>query len=64
MILTMEHGLNASTFAARVITLTETYTVSAVVGALGAIKGTLQGGALLGVFNMLNEIRYMKYAES
>ncbi|WP_257149469.1 citrate/2-methylcitrate synthase [Bacillus cereus] len=40
MILTMEHGLNASTFAARVITLTETYTVSAVVGALGAIKGT------------------------
>ncbi|MBJ7949073.1 MULTISPECIES: citrate/2-methylcitrate synthase [Bacillus] len=64
MILTMEHGLNASTFAARVITSTETDMVSVVSGALGVMKGTLHGGALLVVFNMLNEIKKMKYAES
>ena len=40
-----DHGLNASTFAARVIVSTRTDLVSAVVGALGALKGPLHGGA-------------------
>jgi citrate synthase len=40
-----DHGLNASTFAARVITSTGSDFVSAVTGALGALKGPLHGGA-------------------
>ena len=40
-----DHGLNASTFAARVIVSTRSDLVSAVVGALGALKGPLHGGA-------------------
>ena len=40
-----DHGLNASTFAARVIVSTRSDVVSAVVGALGALKGPLHGGA-------------------
>ena len=41
----IEHGLNASTFAARVIIATQSDVVSAVVGAVGALKGPLHGGA-------------------
>ncbi|MCB0064400.1 MAG: citrate synthase/methylcitrate synthase [Caldilineaceae bacterium] len=41
----VDHGLNASTFAARVIIATDTDLTSAVVGALGALKGPLHGGA-------------------
>ena len=41
----VDHGLNASTFTARVITSTGSDLVSAVVGALGALKGPLHGGA-------------------
>jgi citrate synthase len=40
-----DHGLNASTFAARVITSTGSDFVSAVTGAVGALKGPLHGGA-------------------
>jgi citrate synthase len=40
-----DHGLNASTFAARVIVSTRADVVSAVVGAIGALKGPLHGGA-------------------
>ena len=40
-----DHGLNASTFAARVIVSTRSDAVSAVVGAIGALKGPLHGGA-------------------
>src|SRR4029079_13320468 len=40
-----EHGLNASTFAARVITSTRSDLASAVAGAIGALKGPLHGGA-------------------
>ena len=40
-----DHGLNASTFAARVIVSTRSDVVSAVVGAIGALKGPLHGGA-------------------
>ena len=41
----IDHGLNASTFTCRVITSTGSDLVSAVVGAIGALKGPLHGGA-------------------
>ncbi|MDQ5830280.1 MAG: citrate synthase/methylcitrate synthase, partial [Actinomycetota bacterium] len=41
----VDHGMNASTFAARVIVSTRSDVVSAVVGAIGALKGPLHGGA-------------------
>jgi citrate synthase len=41
----VDHGLNASTFAARVIIATQSDMVSAVAGAIGALKGPLHGGA-------------------
>lgn len=41
----IDHGLNASTFAARVIIATRSDIVSAVTGAVGALKGPLHGGA-------------------
>ena len=40
-----DHGMNASTFAARVIISTRSDVVSAIVGAIGALKGPLHGGA-------------------
>ena len=40
-----DHGMNASTFAARVIVSTRSDLISAVVGAVGALKGPLHGGA-------------------
>ena len=41
----VDHGLNASTFTARVIASTGSDLVSAVTGAIGALKGPLHGGA-------------------
>jgi citrate synthase len=41
----VDHGLNASTFTARVIISTQSDLVSAIVGAIGALKGPLHGGA-------------------
>jgi citrate synthase len=41
----IDHGMNASTFTARVIVSTRADIVSAVVGAIGALKGPLHGGA-------------------
>jgi citrate synthase len=41
----VDHGMNASTFAARVIVSTRSDIVSAIVGAIGALKGPLHGGA-------------------
>lgn len=55
--LTMEHGMNASTFAARVTVSTESDMVAAVTSALGTMKGPLHGGAPSGVIDLLNEIR-------
>ncbi|MFE7083602.1 citrate synthase [Priestia megaterium] len=64
MILTMEHGMNASTFASRVVSSTESDMVSAVTGAIGAMKGPLHGGAPTGVIDMLNEIKEKDRAET
>lgn len=55
--LTMEHGLNASTFAARVTISTESDLTAAVTSALGAMKGPLHGGAPSGVIDLLNEFK-------
>lgn len=41
----VEHGMNASTFTARVIVSTRSDMISAIVGAVGALKGPLHGGA-------------------
>ncbi len=51
-----DHGMNASTFAARVIASTGSDMVSAVVGAIGALKGPLHGGAPGPVLDMLDAI--------
>ena len=51
-----DHGMNASTFTARVIASTGSDAVSAVVGALGALKGPLHGGAPGPVLDMLDAI--------
>jgi citrate synthase len=40
-----DHGMNASTFTARVVASTHSDAVSAVVAAIGALKGPLHGGA-------------------
>jgi citrate synthase len=42
---TVDHGMNASTFTARVVVSTRSCMASAVVAALGALKGPLHGGA-------------------
>ncbi|HEY8848421.1 MAG TPA: citrate/2-methylcitrate synthase, partial [Thermoanaerobaculia bacterium] len=52
----VDHGLNASTFTARVIASTGSDLVSAIVGAIGALKGPLHGGATDGTMKMLDEI--------
>ncbi|ATH94872.1 citrate synthase/methylcitrate synthase [Bacillus glycinifermentans] len=64
MILAMEHGMNASTFSARVTVSTESDLVSAVTSALGTMKGPLHGGAPSAVTEMLEDIREKENAES
>jgi citrate synthase len=51
-----DHGMNASTFTARVIASTRSDLVSAVVGAIGALKGPLHGGAPGPVLDMLDAV--------
>ncbi|HZH27534.1 MAG TPA: citrate synthase [Azospirillaceae bacterium] len=51
-----DHGLNASTFTARVVASTRAGTPSAIVAALCALKGPLHGGAPGPVLDMLDEI--------
>jgi citrate synthase len=60
----VDHGLNASTFTARVITSTGSDLVSAIVGAVGALKGPLHGGAPGPALDMVFEIGDASRAES
>ena len=60
----VDHGLNASTFTARVITSTGSDLVSAVVGALGALKGPLHGGAPGPALDLVFEIADAARAEA
>jgi citrate synthase len=56
LILHADHELNASTFAARVAAATLTDLHSTIVGAIGALKGPLHGGANADVMKLLLEI--------
>ncbi len=56
MILYAEHSFNASTFTARVVTSTLSDLYSAVVAAIGALKGPLHGGANEAVLHIFDEI--------
>ena len=58
-----DHGVNASTFAARVIIATQSDMVSAVTGAIGALKGPLHGGAPGPALDMVFEIGTADRAE-
>jgi citrate synthase len=57
LVLHAEHGLNASTFTARVIGSTLSDMYSAVTGAIGALKGPLHGGANVKVMQTLKDIK-------
>ncbi len=59
----IDHGMNASTFTARVIASTRSDMVSAVTGAIGALKGPLHGGAPGPVLDMLRAIGSADQAE-
>jgi citrate synthase len=55
-VLHAEHGMNASTFSARVTISTLTDIYSAITAAIATLKGPLHGGANEGVIHMLQEI--------
>ena len=59
----VDHGLNASTFTARVIASTGSDLVSAITGAIGALKGPLHGGAPGPALDMVFEIGDVARAE-
>ncbi len=58
-----EHGVNASTFTARVITSTGADAAAALSGAVGALSGPLHGGAPSRVLQMLDEVERLGDAE-
>ncbi len=60
----VDHGLNASTFTARVILSTQSDLVSAITGAIGALKGPLHGGAPGPVLDMIEAIGTVDRAEN
>jgi len=59
-----DHGLNASTFTARVIVSTRSDLISAITGAVGALKGPLHGGAPGPALDMVFEIGTAERAEA
>jgi citrate synthase len=59
-----DHGLNASTFTARVIASTESDVISAVTGAVGALKGPLHGGAPGPALDLVFEVGRADRAEA
>lgn len=63
-ILTIDHGFNASTFTARVITSTGADLAAAVCGAIGALSGPLHGGAPSRALGMLDDIGTPERAEA
>jgi citrate synthase len=58
-----EHGMNASTFTARVIASTGADVAAALSGAVGALSGPLHGGAPSRVLHMLDEVEQLGDAE-
>ncbi len=63
LVLLADHGMNASTFTARVIASTESDLTSALVGAIGALKGPAHGGAPSAVIEQLEHIGSPENAE-
>jgi len=59
-----DHGMNASTFTARVVASTASDLISSVVAAVGALKGPLHGGAPGPVLDMLDAIGTPANAEA
>ena len=64
LISTIDHGFNASTFTARVITSTGADLAAAVVGAIGALSGPLHGGAPSRALDMLDAIGTIDNADA
>ena len=63
LVTVIDHGMNASTFTARVVASTASDLISAVVAAVGALKGPLHGGAPGPVLDMLDAIGAAERAE-
>jgi citrate synthase len=63
LVLLADHGMNASTFTARVVTSTGSDIYSAVTAAIGALKGPLHGGAPSKVLDMLDAVGTASNAE-
>ena len=64
LVTVIDHGMNASTFTARVVASTGSDLVSAIVAAIGALKGPLHGGAPGPVLDMLDAIGEPARAEA
>jgi citrate synthase len=64
LVTVVDHGMNASTFAARVIASTGSDMVSAITGAIGALKGPLHGGAPGPVLDMLDAVGAAERADA
>lgn len=64
LVLLAEHGMNASTFAARVVTATGSDMHSAIVAGIGALKGPAHGGANSAAMNMFLEIGEVDHVEA
>lgn len=60
---TIEHGMNASTFTARVTTSTQADLISAITAAISTLKGPLHGGAPSEIIHMLDAIGTKENAE-
>ncbi len=64
LIIAADHGFNASTFTARVITSTQADLAASICGAIGALSGPLHGGAPSRALDMLDAIGSAERAES
>jgi citrate synthase len=64
MVMMAEHGMNASTFAARVTASTLSDLYSAITSAIGTLKGSLHGGANMRAMEMLLEIGEVENVEA
>jgi citrate synthase len=63
LVLLADHGLNASTFTARVVASTGADLCSALVGAISALKGPAHGGAATASLQMLSQLANPEAAE-
>jgi len=64
LVLLADHGMNASTFTARVIASTDSDLASCLVGAIGALKGPAHGGAPSAVMDQMEDIGTADNAEN